>query len=110
METKSEVLLHGGKTDGIDLVALSDINLGGTRVECQVDATTKGTPGDVARVSENFLAMSVSEENTMRVGDIVLGRVSLVAWNQGVVALVVDFVVSGVQVERMGSIDVTVGK
>lgn len=109
VEAKCKVLLHSGKTNGIDLIALGDIDLGRTRVKCQVDATTKGAPGDVARMGEDFLAMSVPEKDTVRVGYIVLRRVSLVAWNQGVVSLVINFIVSGVQVEWMRSVDVTVG-
>jgi hypothetical protein len=50
--------------------------------------------------------MSVSEEDTVRIRNIVLRLIGLVGCNKGVMALVIDLVVAGVQIERLGPVQV----
>lgn len=78
---KGEILLHGGQSNGADLIVLGDFSLGRARIEGQVNATAESTPGELFGASDNFLSVGISEEDSMGVGNIVLGAVDLVTGN-----------------------------
>lgn len=101
---KCEVLLHRRQSNGTHLVVLRHLRLSRTRVEGQVDATTERAPGEILSPSEDLLTVCVSQENTMGIGGIVLVRICITARNGSSVALVIDLVVTGIQIERMSSI------
>lgn len=105
MEAKSKVLLQGWQANGAQLVVLGHIRLARTRVESEIDATSQGSPFQAFRIHDNFLAMSISREDTVREGNIVLRLIGLVTCNEGVVT-VVNLIVAGVQIERMGAINI----
>lgn len=107
MVAKCEVLLHRRQSNGTHLVILRHLGLSRTCVEGQVDATTERAPGEILSPSEDLLAVGVSQENTMGIGGIVLVKICIIARNGSSVALIIDFVVTGIQIERMGSIYVT---
>lgn len=62
----------------------------------------QSTPSQAIRMREDFLPMGIAEEDTVRVGDVVLGLIRHVTRNQLVSALLVDLVVSGIKVEQNG--------
>lgn len=104
---KSEVLLHRGQANGTHLVVLRDLRLSRTRVERQVDATTERAPGEILSSSEDLLAMGISQENTMGIGGIVLTGIPFITRDGSPVALVINLIVTGIQVERVSSVHVT---
>lgn len=50
--------------------------------------------------------MGISEEDTVRIGDIVLGLVSLVARDGSALAVGIDFEVASIQIEGVCSVNV----
>jgi hypothetical protein len=50
--------------------------------------------------------VGVSREDTVREGNIVYRLIGLITCNEGVMTLVVDLIVAGVQIERMGSVNI----
>lgn len=85
MVSKGEVLLHCRQANGTDLVVFRDLGLRRAGIEGQVDATTKSAPSEVFGTSDNFLAVCISQENTMGIRDIVLRAIDLMSrdWGSG---------------------------
>ena len=51
--------------------------------------------------------MGIAQENTVRVGGIVLGGIRIITRNGSPISLVIDLVITCIQVEWMGSVYVT---
>ena len=107
MEAESKILLQRWQTNGAQLVVLGDIRLARTRVESEINATSQSTPRQDLRIHDDLLTMGIPREDTVREGDIVFRLIGLVTCNEGVMTLVVNLIVAGVQVERMGAVNIT---
>ena len=93
---ESPVLLHGRETDGFSLVLLCHLSWSGAVKEVEIDASTQSSVGDVSGVENRFLAMSVSEVNTVAVRDVASIGAGIASQERQSTSLGVLLVVSGI--------------
>lgn len=107
VETKAPVGLHRRQASDAGLVLLCDLLLSRTVEEVQINAATQGTPGQVRRKHESFHGVSIALVDTVAATNVVALGAGILRCHEGVLpGLLVDLVVSGVEIEWVVAIDV----
>lgn len=105
MISKSEVLLHYGLPNGAKLILFGNFRWRWAGKEVQINAASKGAPGDAIIAKEHFLTVGVTKINTMRVGHVRFLQGGLIGGAQGHLASrFVELVVPYVEIEWVTSI------
>lgn len=107
VETKAPVRLHRRQADDAGLVLLCDLLLSWTVEKVQINAATKRSPGQVRRKHESFHGMSVALVDTVAATNVVALSAGILRCHKRVLSgLLIDLVVSGVEIEWVVAIDV----
>jgi hypothetical protein len=105
---KSPVLLHGREPRSALMIGLCNIFSRRARIEVQVKAATKRPPSNARGPEEYLLGMCISEEDTVRVGD-VLGLPIVRVSDIGELSRFDLGEISCIEIYRVASVDIGIG-
>lgn len=108
--TKCEILLHSRIADSALLICCRNCWLCWSGKEIQVNTTTELSPCDVRRTKQYLLAMSNTIIDAVGVRNVVTRSIRYVGGIRKDAGASVYFIVSRIQVERVGSVNVVINR